>query len=295
MSPSSSNDSTFSLLCTIFFLIAVVLFFLDICATSSQSAKSNITELTLPLHHTFHFSLTSEIIVIHHPLVSTLNFATPHNCVSSSPGTWQTKCLLFTVTVPKNWMICSWEGPRSVQIKTNTFDFFGQLRQPHSTWALKRVNIFHPHELISNARISAKRVNTAETSTFFMRTFFSNPWHDACLFGSIFSRNSCRMNWTATNAVMWDPTMKLVSYAGFRMRISCDCATTLTVSENCVAVSGFHGCDCGKSTRSNERKYLHRKAHITQTRPFQNSLVSAKTWWRPPNALGLSLGSTFET
>jgi hypothetical protein len=36
----------------------------------------------------------------------------------------------------------------------------------------------------------------------------------------------------------------------------------VTVSENCVAVSEFHGCDCGKSTRSNERKYLQRKAHI---------------------------------
>lgn len=143
--------------------------------------------------------------------------------------------------------------------KKKRLSFFGQ-RQPHSTWALKRVNIFHPHELNSNARISAKRMNTAETNTFFnMRTLFSNPW---CLFGSIFSRNSCRMNWTSTNAVMWDPTMKLASHAGFRMRISCDCATTVTVSENCVAVSEFHGCDCGKSTRSNERKYLQRSANI---------------------------------
>ena len=151
-------------------------------------------------------------------------------------------------------------GRTTVGTKKKRLIFFGQLRQLHSTGALKRVNIFHPHELNSNARISAKRVNTAETNTFFnMRTRFSNPW---CLFGSIFSRNSCRMNWTSTNAVMWDPTMKLASHAGFRMRISCDCAITVTVSENCVAVSEFHGCDYEKSTRSNQRKYLQRKAHI---------------------------------
>ena len=33
----------------------------------------------------------------------------------------------------------------------------------------------HLHDLSSNARISAKRANTGETSTFFERAFFYNP------------------------------------------------------------------------------------------------------------------------
>ena len=57
--------------------------------------------------------------------------------------------------------------------------------------------------------------------------------------------------------------MKLISHAGVQNgKKYCDCATRLTVSENCVAASEFHGCDCGKSTRSNERKYLQRSANI---------------------------------
>ena len=48
-------------------------------------------------------------------------------------------------------------------------------------------------------RISVKRANTSETSTFLKRTFFCNPWWP---FGSVFSRNSFQMNWTSTSAVI---------------------------------------------------------------------------------------------
>ena len=46
------------------------------------------------------------------------------------------------------------------------------------------------------------------------------------------------------------------------MGLSCDCATRLPVSENCVSAFEFYGCDCGNSTGSKERKYPQKSAHI---------------------------------